>query len=80
MTLCAVDAITGLLSLCHTTDGRFDGTGNVALNNAGTATYVPNFTLNQLFLCATNTETGELSNCQDSGATGLNKPAGVLVR
>lgn len=70
---------TGLLENCSATNGEFDGTGNVGLNQTGTYAYVPNQLLNDVFLCHVNTVSGELSDCKRSRGTGFSGPAGVVL-
>jgi len=70
---------TGLLANCSATNGAFDGTGNVGLNNLGTLAYVPNQLLNAVFVCNVTKVNGELSSCLPSTGTGFVGPAGVVL-
>lgn len=70
---------TGLLDSCTVTDGPFNGTGNLGLNNLNTVAYVPNQPTNQIFMCQVNGQTGGLSSCQFSQGLGFTGPAGVVL-
>jgi DNA-binding beta-propeller fold protein YncE len=71
---------TGLLEKCETTNGVFDGTGNIGLNNSGTFAYVPNELLSEVFICNVGPANGDLSECKRSHGTGFVGPSGVVVR
>ena len=70
---------TGLLDNCSVTDGQFDGTGNIGLNNLGTLAYVPNQLLSKVFVCQVAQLTGQLSSCSPSLGTGFVGPAGIVL-
>ena len=70
---------TGLLDNCSVTQGEFDGTGNVGLNNLGTFAYIPNQLLHRVFVCNASLLDGELSSCQLSHGSGFVGPAGVVL-
>ncbi|MDP3705596.1 MAG: YncE family protein [Legionellaceae bacterium] len=76
ITLCSI--ASNLLTGCATTGGTFTGVGNLAFNADGTLAYVPSSS-SSLSVCAVNSGSGALSNCVDSGGTGLTNPAGVLL-
>jgi DNA-binding beta-propeller fold protein YncE len=71
---------TGLLANCSTTNGQFEGTGNIGLNNLNTEAYVPNQLLGVVFKCDVDSVSGQLSLCVPSGGLGFVGPAGVVLQ
>ncbi|MDX2345445.1 MAG: beta-propeller fold lactonase family protein [Legionella sp.] len=80
VSVCEVDTITGLLNNCEITNDNFSGIGNVGLSEFGTSAYVPDFIGNRLFLCDASAVNGRLSSCENLFFTGLNNPAGIVLR
>ncbi|MCH9689289.1 MAG: beta-propeller fold lactonase family protein [Gammaproteobacteria bacterium] len=80
VSVCGINNTSNLPKNCEITDGQFSGIGNVGLSQSGTSGYVPDFIGNRLFHCHANSITGALSACLNLEVSGLNNPAGIVLK
>lgn len=79
ISVCQVDSLTGHLRSCATTNGRFNGFGNLAFNSLGTRAYIPDLTANKVYVCSVNLSNGSFSLCRDSTGSGFSGPSGIIL-
>ncbi len=69
----------GDLVNCFLTGSGLSNPASIVLNQVGNYMYILNDGNSTATLCSVNPATGAVSNCVDSGATGLNNPGGVAL-
>ncbi len=67
VSVCPIDANTGLINTCTNSGSGFSAPEGVSLNPKGNLLYVGNDNSNSVTYCAVNSEDGSLSNCQATG-------------
>lgn len=79
VTICSVDS-SGIFSNCSNTDiGSIDSSGDLEYDYTNHRLYIISFDYSQINVCDISTVDGSLSNCVNTGATGLNGSGAITV-
>lgn len=79
VTFCQVDAPTSFSNCINTTDGHFEGFGNLAILNSLLKAYIPSGQ-KSIDICDVISDTGDLSNCTTSNQTSFDSPSGLVIQ